>query len=176
MFPVSILTDPKPCQISVHQRAGKFKPLYWGKGWRTHPSGTEYGQVCTFSLNTPIYRPVLTRVREYDSIRFSMATVLVFPSLQYGFLGEALPTAHSSGAGGCPRPRLHFEAPTDSECSGFRIEGSAVEARVASRELMPLARNHSMVRHAAEGILFPLAIFPANRKTIAVRWKQPCPF
>src|SRR5207253_441564 len=86
LLPVSILTDPKPCQISVHQRAGKFKPLYWGRGWRTHPSGTEYGQVCTFSLNTPIYRPVLTRVREYrqytffygHSIGFSIATVGVF--------------------------------------------------------------------------------------------------
>src|SRR2546428_6168243 len=156
--------------------SGKSQTAVLGKRV-AHPSfGDRVWTSLYILFKYPIYRPVLTRVREYDSIRFSMATVLVFPSLQYGFLGEALPTAHSSGAGGCPRPRLHFEAPTDSECSGFRIEGSPVEARVASREFMPLARSHSMVRHAAEGILFPLAIFPANRKTIAVRWKQPCPF
>src|SRR2546428_7881350 len=68
--------------------SGKSQTAVLGKRV-AHPSfGDRVWTSLYILFKYPIYRPVLTRVREYDSIRFSMATVLVFLSLQYGFLGK----------------------------------------------------------------------------------------
>ena len=146
------LDRPKTGLIRGQTESRKIQTAVLGKRV-AHPSLGDIGWTSPYILfkypRVPTRTDARARVRQYTlpmvTVYASYGDSIPFLWRQYRIFGGSPTDPHSSGAGGRPRPRLNFEAPTNSECPGFRIEGSPVEMRLASREFMPLARNHSIV-------------------------------